>query len=290
MTLSLGQAQRTTCAVCGMSYHLSTPSDQQTHARFHARALAGLTLPACTRGLVPVWRAGAHAVLRATAAERRRVRDVLELVDTELGAAPIDDAALWGADGRYRVFLYTVEERARRTVVGCLLAERIAEGFAAVGGAGDVRLGPRRRAVMGVCRVWVAREWRRKGIAWKMLEAARGAFVYGMKVRRSEVAFSQPTESGGWLARAWGRGMRGGFDDITNSAKDTVDAKGTDTKSTDADDTDAKVASSKDNPETKAVETNLVEDPNGGKDNAVKPADAGAKQDLDEWLVYVEQE
>jgi GNAT superfamily N-acetyltransferase len=123
----------------------------------------------------------------------------LAVVDSELGAAAIPDEELWSG-GRFKVFLYSAGAR----VVGCLLAERIEEAYVAV--MQGARLGERRKAVLGICRVWTAREWRRGGIARRLVEIARERLVFGCKIPREEVAFSQPTESGARLAEAWWRG------------------------------------------------------------------------------------
>ncbi|KAA8913611.1 ESCO1/2 acetyl-transferase-domain-containing protein [Sphaerosporella brunnea] len=217
LTLDLGQSLRTTCQDCGMSYHPSDTSDVSIHTRFHRKSLAGIEFSAAATTSATssiVWRggaaeAGAEVVAitaSSSATEKRRVKEALEVVDSELGAATIEDPVLWG--GRFKVFLYSVPtgSRGRRRVVGVLLVERIEEGFVAEGGEGGVRLGEKRRAVMGVCRAWTARDWRRKGVAIRLIETARKAFVYGMKVKKEEVAFSQPTESGGRLAEGWYRG------------------------------------------------------------------------------------
>ena len=58
-------------------------------------------------------------------------------------------------------------------------------------------------AVVGVSRIWTSRTFRRKGIANNLLECVMNQFIYGMEIERTEVAFSQPTEMGTALAKAW---------------------------------------------------------------------------------------
>jgi len=58
-------------------------------------------------------------------------------------------------------------------------------------------------AVVGVSRIWTSRAFRHKGIANNLLECVMNQFIYGMSIDRTEVAFSQPTESGAGLARSW---------------------------------------------------------------------------------------
>lgn len=58
-------------------------------------------------------------------------------------------------------------------------------------------------AVVGVSRIWTSRAFRHKGIANNLLECVMNQFIYGMEIEPLQVAFSQPTESGAALARAW---------------------------------------------------------------------------------------
>jgi N-acetyltransferase len=136
---------------------------------------------------------------------------------------------------RYKVFLHVTDGKC----VGLCLAERITkahrvrpetthrkiEGRAdgqdtergefeeVVGGGGQERSswssssismeGATVPAVVGVSRIWVSKTSRRKGIANNLLECVLNQFIYGMEIDKDELAFSQPTESGGHLARAW---------------------------------------------------------------------------------------
>ena len=58
-------------------------------------------------------------------------------------------------------------------------------------------------ALLGISRIWTSKSHRRKGIASALLDCARGNFFYGVEVPKEIVAFSQPTESGGYLAEGW---------------------------------------------------------------------------------------
>lgn len=213
-----------------MSYHPSTPDDEALHKRFHAKSTGGVdfTLKPPPRGdQRVVWRAseGDAYVLgvsrTATAAEKRKAKEVMEVVDSELGAAEIDlwqkeDEEVGGGGERFRVYLYVQG----RKCVGLCLAERIKRAYCVVddgpqGGGGSVSVEETARpALMGVSRIWTCSSHRRRGIAARLLDCARETFIYGMHLEKSMVAFSQPTESGGSLARGWfcgdGRGKEGG--------------------------------------------------------------------------------
>ena len=61
---------------------------------------------------------------------------------------------------------------------------------------------------MGIPRLFVSSDYRRKGIAGKLLSAAAKNFIHGCELdpKRGEVAFSQPTGAGRGTMFAWGRG------------------------------------------------------------------------------------
>jgi N-acetyltransferase len=58
-------------------------------------------------------------------------------------------------------------------------------------------------AVVGVSRIWTSQAFRHKGIANNLLECVMNQFIYGMEIEPQQIAFSQPTEMGAGLARAW---------------------------------------------------------------------------------------
>ena len=58
-------------------------------------------------------------------------------------------------------------------------------------------------AILGISRIWTSNLYRNQRIATKLLDCARSSFLYGMTIEKDRVAFSQPTESGGQLARKW---------------------------------------------------------------------------------------
>ncbi len=169
---------------------------------------------------------------------RKVVQKVLGTVNKELSAVDIDDAVLWSQrilddqdsgsaikqsdserrndhkSDRYKVFLHVKDGKC----VGLCLAERITKAHRVKGakkpsGTGQMLSGVQSSsvsmeaetipAVVGVSRIWTSKSFRRKGIANNLLECVMSHFIYGMEIDKDELAFSQPTESGGQLARAW---------------------------------------------------------------------------------------
>lgn len=175
---------------------------------------------------------------KTSAPAKCHVKKVLEVVGKELSSVPISEDVLWSQKSlinkgaingkgikqsdaeerndhrsdRYKVFLHIVEGKC----VGLCLAERITEGRPVkaseqkeVNGNGAMPSSSisvenvYRPAIVGISRIWVSKTFRRKGVATNLLDCVMSHFIYGMEIDKEEVAFSQPTESGAQLARAW---------------------------------------------------------------------------------------
>jgi hypothetical protein len=174
---------------------------------------------------------------------RNRTSDVLKVVNTELGAVPISDDELWSQTraseaarsqihkpsdldsskvqsaqtrvDRFKVYLYVRGHKC----VGACLAERIWEAYTVLGqddASAQARQLPSVNesssisisaattpALLGISRIWTSKEHRKQALATRLLDCARTDFLYGLTVEKDKVAFSQPTESGGKLARKW---------------------------------------------------------------------------------------
>ena len=177
---------------------------------------------------------------RNTLAVRNKVKKVLGVVNAELSAAEIQNAQLWGGlppnasnplkrvietrnarnDGpdkrtvRFKVFLYLVGDKC----VGFCLAERIIAAYQVIDAhdkdetskaistarsSSITTSTTADAALVGISRIWISKSYRGKGIALELLDCARSNFFYGMEVPKDLIAFSQPTDSGGQLAKRW---------------------------------------------------------------------------------------
>lgn len=172
---------------------------------------------------------------RSSVAARNKTKRVLEVVNAELSAADLADDQLWGhADGetdekkstangkggaaaekrpdRFKAFLHLVGEKC----VGFCLAEKISNAFPVVNkkiGRPEILSTSMSSSIsysasaeivlLGISRIWTSKSHRGHGLAINLLEYARENFFYGIEVPRHLVAFSQPTESGGKLAKRW---------------------------------------------------------------------------------------
>lgn len=254
MQIDLGGEVQKTCKACGMEYIPSNKEDSALHKEFHAMNLGGVDvgkkfLSSKDGGLKRAYprdkrwlNEGEDMVMvdrKSPLWARNKVKKVLEIVNTELGSADIEDEQLWtslvpnsersgqttrkrkDADGsdnggeRFKAFLQIEREKC----VGFCLAEKISNARRVT----DPEISEDREAVddpaltsssisasadldlalLGIARIWTSKSHRGRGIAAELLETARGNFFYGMEVPKELVAFSQPTESGGRLAERW---------------------------------------------------------------------------------------
>lgn len=180
---------------------------------------------------------------RSSLGSRNKVKKILEIVNSELSATEIDDADLWGgvvptsrvistrksmSEGidkgsvRFKAFVYLVGDRS----VGLCLIEKLSSANRVVepsdaheeenndpahAYSSSILVSDKQDvALLGVSRIWTSRSHRRQGIAETLLDCARRHFFYGMEVTKDLIAFSQPTDSGGKLARQW-FGARSGW-------------------------------------------------------------------------------
>ncbi|KAF9731233.1 hypothetical protein PMIN06_012085 [Paraphaeosphaeria minitans] len=242
MQLDLVAEPNKTCKLCGMEYVPSLAEDAALHRKFHAMNIGGVDISKAMSERLrqnQVWsgeeRSFVAVVSRRDAlALRNKAREVLKIVNTELGAVPIPDEALWSqtrksilstklaAQGaqqakqehsdhstsdRYKVYLYVQGSKC----VGACLAERIQEAFPVEGDQlpADINSSSicvseaRKPAILGISRIWTSTSHRKHGVATTLLDSARSTLLYGMTIGKELVAFSQPTESGGKLARKW---------------------------------------------------------------------------------------
>ena len=248
MQIDLGGEQRKTCGQCKMEYIPSNREDAALHQQFHRMNGTGIEVGAAmmkddeTRSVAPdIERLkDGEAILmvdrRSSIASRRKVREILDVVDTELSAISIIDDVLWsgseaekkgsskrkinsdalsGKDAKFRAFLFLESEKC----VGFCLVEKIQIGYKVVepsvtngkdkalsGHVENSSISVSNRpevALLGITRIWTSRSFRGRSIAATLLDCARQHFFYGMKVTKDLVAFSQPTNSGAKLARRW---------------------------------------------------------------------------------------
>lgn len=247
MRLDLGQNDtRKSCADCGMEYVPSNEEDASLHKMYHNMNSDGVELGKAFMKSAMKWVyevphiEGSVVVVdrKISPPARKEVQKVLEVVNKELSATPIEADALWSQKSlseqtdkpveslkqsesekrndhksdRYKMFLHV---KNGKCIAACL-AERIVKAHRVKPGEERKHSGPHSvqsssieaedeaiPAIVGVSRIWTSKTHRRKGIANNLLDCVLNQFIYGMEIGKEELAFSQPTESGGELARSW---------------------------------------------------------------------------------------
>ncbi|KAL1918756.1 uncharacterized protein VTP21DRAFT_2778 [Calcarisporiella thermophila] len=205
-----------TCLECGLSYNPGTGEDDILHARHHKAVMGQMDYPVYKGENVVKRLADGRVVLVSSHSnfhERKKAREILAVVNAQLNSVELGEDQLAGA----KIYLYISQKQ----VHGCVVAESItkANRIVATKAPGSENMevsqvGELRQeddveddsatfcspeaepAVCGISRIWVARPYRRKGIATMLLDIVRSTFVYGWQLVPSQIAFSQPTSDG----------------------------------------------------------------------------------------------
>jgi N-acetyltransferase len=224
-----------TCGGCGMVYAPGAPDDDALHRAFHAREAVGKGRPKCLA--FSGWKAervvssdaqGRVIAVRPSddAKHLSRVAAVDEYVALQLGGRvdaddghAADRIVPLGHDAKnqngvsgsaWLALLYI--SRDLKSVEGYVLAERVvtartiqlsSDGMATAHEGAAALTG----ALCGVRRVWVAPHVRRRGIASKLLNAARENVICAHVVPHRHVVFTTPTQAGARFALAFIHGI-----------------------------------------------------------------------------------
>ncbi|XP_077008982.1 N-acetyltransferase ESCO2 [Tamandua tetradactyla] len=195
----------TMCKSCGMIYTASNPEDELQHVQYHRRFLEGIKYTGWKkeRVVAEFWDGKIVLVLpRDPNYAIRKVEDVQELVDNELGFQQVVPRC----PNKTKTFLFISDEK---KVVGCLIAEPIKQAFRVLSEPTDPESPSSKEchrawqcsdspepAVCGISRIWVFRLKRRKRIARRLVDTLRNCFMFGCFLSTDEIAFSDPTPEG----------------------------------------------------------------------------------------------
>lgn len=136
-----------------------------------------------------------------SAPEVKATVEIMNIVNDELNA-PHDENDFWSLPGgQGKAFVYVKDNRA----VGVVTVEVLepSRGRWMVYESKSIIEHVRPTFLLGISRIWVCRTERHKNIATKLLEAARENTIYGRSIDRWQIAWSQPTDSGGKLASSY---------------------------------------------------------------------------------------
>ena len=119
----------------------------------------------------------------------KKLEEIKAVVDNALGFVEIEQV-----QSRSH-FVYVVNNQ----VIGYIGSEKITHGFTIQSDAANAPLqldSDPVAAHVGICQMWTHPSYRRIGVATKLIDAVRDTLIYGLKVHKNHIAFSQPTIDG----------------------------------------------------------------------------------------------
>lgn len=198
LVLDVGQDRGpTVCLTCGAVYVKGNPEDESSHEKTHNRMNNKLKFITwrnerkCFEDLD-----GKILIVQPSDPKFmwKKVDDILSVVDKDLGFA--DPGKIRHPD-KSKVFLYVCDKK----VVGFTLAEAIEEAYRIIPQpdepANTYTCATTPEPVkVGVSRIWVFHDSRKRGIASKLVDSVRNFFILGRTIKEDEYAFSDPTING----------------------------------------------------------------------------------------------
>lgn len=182
--LDFGQAKfdSTTCIICGMVY---TPGlEEAEHIKFCKSKTADLRWTVGKDANVVLDCEAAGVVLAASKSDPRTKR-LREYVEEVLGFCEPENF-----NRATTSFVFVAKSHA----IGYLETDPVTSASKALASSETLPV------TFGVLKIWVHPNERRKGIATKLLDAARAFHGYPTAVPKQEIAFSPPTSLGRMLA------------------------------------------------------------------------------------------
>jgi N-acetyltransferase len=220
--IDLGQSTIKICEHCGMQFDQTQAPDRKAHDLFHLETTSDLSIPIGkgTDGYKEVWNnAGADDAYERImlidgshhGKEWKMIAEgVLKRMDADLGGErhTIDLALIWRDDDKPPAKLFILIRNNRAVSAG--LFESITSGQAFVKyQIEEDEFGPwpsivaeyeevevRRKATMGVAKIWTSENHRREGYATLVVDTARHYFAGGIIVPKEDIAYTSPTDDG----------------------------------------------------------------------------------------------
>ncbi|KAH8300804.1 hypothetical protein KR059_008528 [Drosophila kikkawai] len=186
------------CQQCGLVYTVHEPEEEQLHREYH-NSIHVLRFKGWIDedivAVYPEWGNDGRIVRlneRAPAARLERLKDLIGVVDKELGYSSYIVP---------KIFVAFMAVR-KQQIVGFCLVQPLSQAhrFIQVDGT-DYFSEETYQASCGVSRIWVSPLHRRGGIASKLIRAVQCHTIIGQEISMELIAFSTPTDDGRALAR-----------------------------------------------------------------------------------------
>jgi N-acetyltransferase len=204
------------CSLCGVSYHKHQLKEVEVHKKYHNEYVNGIKWPRMDcmtlktisiknskkKMLASTVQVKIILIDKSSKKQVQKTEQLLTMVNKEL-SAPVD-SQLWKdpKSSKSKAFILVIKDRG----VGMCTTDEIvnAEAQARWMIHGNQAVVPRQvnnQIKIGISRIWVAPAWRRLGLAQLLLEIVQSETDYGIKLKPQEIAFSQPSTTGGLLAQ-----------------------------------------------------------------------------------------
>lgn len=204
------------CSICQMRYSKGVGIDEALHKQHCQMFRKGVKWPkdSVFAETVQNYTDGCRVVKVESVNDVRSdsvIKKVLQVVDTELGFVDCDNEP--PGDGKEKTAYLVISPTLH--VVGCCVTVPVVQAFRVIpeeeaeNGTWEekedipqdhntVCSSEAEKAKIGISRIWVHRDWRRKRFATRLLDciAAQG-------YTKEDIAFSQPTQYGRMLATKW---------------------------------------------------------------------------------------
>ncbi|KAK9459050.1 ESCO1/2 acetyl-transferase-domain-containing protein [Lipomyces oligophaga] len=235
--------QRITCSQCCMSYDTFAPDDLKLHQQFHDQSLSGVEvliprsytplasfdiLSSSSKQRVSVYKfrlqdlsKSQHKALKRSIEAAMRLCNV-ELTAPDEGIADLvnrsfkpttvsspQSSAVYICVGQRILKSDDKRKRTSSTVIlGHVITEQILSAYYMATDSGRLLSDETGTpipvsAYLGISRIYTVHTARRLGIAYNLLDVVRKNCIFGMDLESSEMAWSQPSESGSNLALRW---------------------------------------------------------------------------------------
>jgi len=183
-----------------MVYDPLVEEDQIMHMKFHKRFQKGISYYGWKQErVVKSFPEDGTRIVMITydspSILQKKIEEVLDVVNIEMGyLRPNKDDA---SKKNEKTFLFISNNK---TIAGCIIVEELKQAYKQTKGEEDGTFSFSKeiplRAACGIVLIWVHKNERRKGIAFKLIEQARSHFMYGYTIPKDLIAFSQPTPEG----------------------------------------------------------------------------------------------
>ena len=217
--LDFGQksfGKQSVCKVCGMLRVHGLDEDDSQHDKICKEYQEGVTcLGWKNERMVAAFKKDDRILeIRPDDAQqhRNKLSEVKAIVDKELGFArrQSEENPYGSIDGNAKCYLYISKKR----IVGLLLTKRIQRAYELLPSKEAHETNNRNsscisrslkpsKALLGVHQIWVHKSHRHRGIASRLVTAARDHLIFGMCVPLELVAFSSPTDEGLRFAKTY---------------------------------------------------------------------------------------